>query len=265
MIKKNGFTLVEILLVVGIISLAIVSIYTIFNIASDWQKSSNEAAGLQNAINRIERATSSTGIFTGVTLGTLPIVGGGFISSISMKDVVSPNQNTLHFIYKSVGSRVCSSFVTKMLGMAGNVSAIINGTVLANLSEFKDIASQCTNDSNDITIALNSNISVAGLTPVIPSADADALYEAAHPRTIANVYYFQVMIPSLHPTLVFSMGGTPFLSYSNAMSWFLSTSFYAAYVAYNPVIVLIPACTSGYEPAKNSKLELINPSTCQAI
>ena len=168
--KQKGFTLVETLLIIGIISLGTIGVYTIFNIASDWNKASNEALGLQNAVNRIERATNTSGNFTGITMNTLPVVGGGFSSFINMSDIVSPSPNTLNFIYRNMNGRICSNFVSKMLGMPGNISAVLNGVAVPNMSEASDITSKCTSDSNDVTISLSSNVSVAGLGFVTPSA-----------------------------------------------------------------------------------------------
>lgn len=262
MVKKNGFTLVEILLVIGVISLACISVYTVFNVVNDWQKASNEATGLQNTINRVERATSTNGVFTGLTLETLPIVGGRFTSYINMTEVVSPSPNVLNFVYKNISTRVCSYFVPRMVSNSGNVKATINGTLLENAEDVGNISSRCNNSNNDITITVTSKVSVAGLSTVIPSGDAEALYEAAHPRTLVNAYHYAVMIPSIN-SIIFNSGGTAIMSYADAYSWFMSSAVYASYASYSPVVVFTPACASGYEPAKNYKLEVVDPPTCQ--
>lgn len=168
--KQKGFTLVEILLIVGIVSIATVGVYTIFNIASDWNKASNEADGLYNIITRVERATNTSGNFSGISMATLPIIGGNFTSFINMNNIISPAPNTLNFVYRNVNGRICSNFVSKMLGMPGNVSAILNGTVVPNMTQASDVSSICARDSNDVTISLSSNVSVVGLIPVTPSA-----------------------------------------------------------------------------------------------
>lgn len=65
--KRNGFTLVEILLVTGFISLASIAIFTIFNAASTASKARDEMWQLEELANKIKANYGVVSNYAGVT------------------------------------------------------------------------------------------------------------------------------------------------------------------------------------------------------
>jgi len=165
---KNGFTLVEILLITGIISLACIGLYVIFSNASSTYTSNDESEKLFNAIYRLERASSASGVFTGINAGTFSLVGG-FKSKLNVSDISSPQPDTLNLTYSGVSQGICSKFVTKISSGMDNLSARVNGTDIPRYSDPAGVGQSCSSDSNTVVAVLKSRISSAGLAPVTPS------------------------------------------------------------------------------------------------
>ena len=87
MIKnKKGFTLIEILLITGVVSLASIATYAIFNSASAWYTSNQEVENLNGAIDRIERAVGSSGTYSSINRATLESLGG-FNTKLNLADI----------------------------------------------------------------------------------------------------------------------------------------------------------------------------------
>lgn len=167
MIKnKKGFTLIEILLITGVVSLASIATYAIFNSASAWYTSNQEVENLNGAIDRIERAVGSSGTYSSINRATLESLGG-FNTKLNLADISSPSPNVLNLRYDDINSNICSKFVSKIIDSRNNLTILVN-SVAVNQT-INSISQQCNNDSNTITISLRSNISTAGLTPVVPT------------------------------------------------------------------------------------------------
>lgn len=167
--KLKGFTLIEILITIGLISLATVGTYVVFGLAQDTSNSNEEATQLSNAITRLDRATSASGVYTGVTKETLDSLGNPFYSKFNLTGIVSPTPNKLHINYTGMSNRNCAKFISKMISSSGNVSAIVNGSEQVGGADVGSISSLCADNENAVTIVLTSNISVAGLGAVVPS------------------------------------------------------------------------------------------------
>jgi type II secretory pathway pseudopilin PulG len=167
--KNKGFTLVETLLIIGVVSLSIIGVYVIFNIANSWVTSNEEATQVSNAIERINRASSSAGIYTGMNKTVLDSLGGQFNSKFNLTGIDSPTPNKLNINYSDISSRNCSSFVSKILEKGNNLATVVNGTNISSSAEISSIANACSGDSNTVVIVLTSNTSVVGLTPVVPT------------------------------------------------------------------------------------------------
>ena len=170
--KIKGFTLVELLISVGLISLATVGIYAASNVASDWRKSSQEVKSLNSTIVDVNNSISTTGIYTGVTLSSLKNMSINVNSALDLSDVNSPSPRVLHFVYNNVNPRVCNDFSSKMLSSSKNIGVIING-VAYNENNISNIVGACNvnNNSNDVTVVLNQEQNNFTVTDVVASVN----------------------------------------------------------------------------------------------
>ena len=160
--NKKGFTLIELLIATGFISLASVGAYTVANTANDYRKSSTEVKALNALIKQVENSTSTTENYQSISLSSL-----AFNSALTLADV-QPNNKQLNFIYKDISSRVCNDFTSKMLTSSKNVGAIVNGSNF-NKENIKDIAVACYQNTNDLTIVLNKELTDYSINTVVAS------------------------------------------------------------------------------------------------
>lgn len=161
-IKNKGFTIIELLITTGFISLASVGAYAVANTANDYRKSSTEVKNLNALIKQIDNSTSTVENYQGISLSSL-----AFNSALALADVQAINKQ-LNFIYKDIGSRVCNDFTSKMLASSKNIEAIVNGSNF-NKENIKDIAVACYQDTNDLTIVLNKELKDYSINTVVAS------------------------------------------------------------------------------------------------
>lgn len=168
--KIKGYTLVELLIATGVISVASVGLYLIYGIASDWQKTNKEVKSLNLLFNEIDSATNTTGKYTGITLDNIP--GSSFTSSFNLFSVDSPTETKLNFEYKDVSTRNCTDFISKMLSSSKNISAVINGKQITK-NNLQDISLSC--DANygksDLIIVLNKELPVYTIDTIVASVN----------------------------------------------------------------------------------------------
>lgn len=135
--KIKGFTLIELMIGIGLISASSVALYSVANITNDYRKSSSEVKSLSQIIKNVDL---NIGSFSHVTISSL-----SFNSSLNLKDLKTDNDK-LTFIYDEVNTRICNDFASKMVSGNKNISLNINNTDINN--DLKDI--KCANKSNII-------------------------------------------------------------------------------------------------------------------
>lgn len=138
--KLKGYTLIELMIITGVLGLATIGIYTVATIASDWRKSSQEVKSLNTTLAQIDNSTLTTGSYSGITLSSLNNYSTGFNSALPLKEVIAPNAKQLNFVYDGVSSRICNDFAGKMLQSSNNIGAIINGKQITT-NNLGDVAS----------------------------------------------------------------------------------------------------------------------------
>lgn len=173
--KMKGYTLIELLIGTGILSLAAIGVYTIAMVANDWRKSSQEVKSLNAVIKEIDNSTLTTGSYTGVTLSSLHNYSTGLNSALPLKEIVAPTAKKLNFVYDGVSSRVCNDFAGKMLQSSNNIGAIINGTEITS-KNLNTIASACDSSgaANVVTIVLNKTQDDYTIDNVVASVNITA-------------------------------------------------------------------------------------------
>lgn len=169
--KEQGFTLVELLVATGVISLASVGLYGVYSITSDWQKTNQEVKSLNLLISEIENSTSTTGKYTGITNASL--TNHNFSSALNLKEVNSPQDTKLNFEYKDISPRVCTEFTSKMIASAKNkVTAIINGDIFDE-NNITHLAAACnaSDGNSDVTIVVNKELPAYTIDTVVASVN----------------------------------------------------------------------------------------------
>lgn len=162
--KTKGFTLIEILLSTGFISISSIGAYAVANTANDYRKSSTEVKALNALIQQIDNSTSTIESYQSISLSSL-----NFNSALTLADV-QPINKSLNFVYSDVGSRVCNDFTSKMLSSSKNISAIVNKSKF-DKENIKDIAIACYQDKNDLTIVLNKELNDYSINTVVASVN----------------------------------------------------------------------------------------------
>lgn len=178
---KKGFTLVEILLVVGFIALAGIGIYTVYNKVNMSNNASNESrninlikagvkniygssqgyAGLTNSVLNDARATPDSMRAIPYTAGATAITNsfGGAVTVLPVTLGGAGLNNGFQITYPQVPGAICSRLVTML---DKNIEQItVAGTVVkpygtGNLNVVS-LATQCATDTgNGVTILFDS-------------------------------------------------------------------------------------------------------------
>lgn len=203
--KFKGYTLIELLVGTGVLSLASIGLYTIAMVANDWRKSSQEVKSLNVLMKEIDNSTITVGTYEGISLTSLNHYSDGFVSALTLNEIVSHHPKRLNFIYDGVNSRICNDFVGKMLQSSRNIGAIVNDKSISDSEgSLASIASACDSNygRNNVVIVLNKtqddytidNV-VASVNPPSPSPFPD--------MTVPNV-----PIPQVFPGVVPYIPGT---------------------------------------------------------
>lgn len=232
--KNKGFTLIEILLSTGFISVSSIGAYAIANTENDYRKSSTEVKNLNALIQQIENSTSTVENYQSISLSSL-----NFNSALSLA-YVQPINKSLNFVYSDVDSRVCNDFTNKMLSSSKNISAIVNKSKFDKES-IKDIAVACYQDKNDLTIVLNKELSDYSLNTVVASVNPP-------PPAVPDIELPVVPTPaSWTPPEAFTASTAVPATYPLAST--TAPAFGPVVVAGGPISVTTPPGTSPQAPA----------------
>lgn len=148
--KNKGFTLVEILIAVGLVSIASVSTYGIATYANDIRTTKSEVSDLSEFIKSIENTTNTT-VFNDEAIQTFQ----QYKSNLELASITSKNGNLL-LNYSNVKTRVCVDFVSKMISANKNIAAIINGKDISK-NDLNEISNSCFNNQNELSIVVNKS------------------------------------------------------------------------------------------------------------
>lgn len=168
--KDNGFTLIELIIVVGVMALAAASVYGLASIASDWRKSSAETQKLLILMRELDSATNITGSLAGIDMTNLSNISGGMDSSLDLKSITSVGTDKLEFSYKDVNPRVCNDMGGKLLASANNIELKVNGINILHAEDVSGLGVACSQNRNDLTIVmskLNQNYTMTLSNPVV--------------------------------------------------------------------------------------------------
>lgn len=159
--KIKGFTLIELMIGIGLISVSSVAIYSVASITNDYRKSSSEVKSLSQVIKNVDL---NIGSFSHVTISSL-----SFNSSLNLKDLKTDNDK-LTFIYDDVNTRICNDFASKMVSGNRNISLNINNTDISK-NKLKEISNTCVLSHNKMMVVLNKELSDYSLNTVVASAN----------------------------------------------------------------------------------------------
>lgn len=205
----KGYTLIELLVITGVISIAAVGVYSLAIITSDWRKSSQEVKSLGLLFSEIDNSLDVKGDYSGITLSNLSNIDSKYVSALTLNSVNSPNPKRLNFNYIDIKDRICNDFVSKMLTSSKKVTAIINDKNISS-TNLTDIVETCESNSgrNSVTIVLNNyqddytiNNVVASINPP-PAAPPDIVWPSLPiPQVppIINPYIPSGLNPGTYP------------------------------------------------------------------
>lgn len=201
--KNKGFTLVEILIAVGFVSIASVSTYSIATYANDFRTIKSEVSDLSEFIKGIENTTNTT-VFNDEAIQTFQ----KFKSNLELSSITSKNGNLL-LNYSNVKTRVCVDFVSKMISANKNITAIINGKDISK-NDLNEISNSCFSNTNELSIVVNKSQSytidtiTASVNTPPPSPFDVVIPEIPIPIPVPTVPAFT---PSTANPIVYSITG----------------------------------------------------------
>ena len=164
--KIKGYTNIELLLVVGILSVLTGSIYFIYNNASDKRIVSSELTNLQDLVKKLGNATTSSS-YASLSNQQLTDFGIYYHSEFQDFKIEGLSLNSFKVNYSGLNARQCNDFALKTAAMKGEyvVTRDINGK--ATSDKIDEIVSNCNNDLNKVSITF-SGMSIPALASVTP-------------------------------------------------------------------------------------------------
>lgn len=170
--NKNGYTLLELLLITGLVSLASIGLYSAYLWTDNVRKTKSEVQSLSNVIRDLENYNSAKGDLLGINLNTLHSYSQNFQSSLNLTNISSTTEQ-VKFSYSDINSRICNDFTSKILSSNRNISSKINNNNVQN--DLSAISTACNQNNNDIEITYNKAINTSPITVVTASVNASPL------------------------------------------------------------------------------------------
>lgn len=203
--NNKGFTLVELLVSVGFLSVASVSTYNIASYANDFRVIRNEVNDLSQFVKDIENTTNTTD-FNDETISTLR----QYKSNLELSSITTKKGNLL-LNYSNVKARICIDFVNKMITGNKNITAVINGKDIGK-NDLAEISNSCLNQ-NELSIVLNktSSYTIETITASVnppPPAHIDVVIPETPESLQAKAPTVPAFIPSTAIPVVYSITGT---------------------------------------------------------
>lgn len=202
--NNKGFTLVELLVSIGFLSVASVSTYNIASYANDFRVIKNEVNDLSQFVKDIENTTNTTD-FNDETINTLR----QYKSNLELSSITTKKGNLL-LNYSNVKARICIDFVNKMIAGNRNITAIINGKDIGK-NDLAEISNSCLNQ-NELSIVLNktSSYTIETITASVntpPPPHVDVVIPETPESLQAKAPTVPAFIPSTAIPVVYSITG----------------------------------------------------------
>ena len=203
--KNKGFTLLELLIAVGFVSVASVSTYNIASFANDVMIIRNETKNLSEFIKDIEN-TTNTNAFNDEAIQTFR----EYKSNLELSSITTKSGKLL-LNYSNVKTRVCVDFVSKMISANKNITALINGKEITK-NDLNEISNSCFNNQNELSIVVNKSSGytietiTASVNVKLPNTNNDDFIvpEAQIPLSIPQVASF---VPPTTTPIVYGLTG----------------------------------------------------------
>lgn len=166
--KKNGFTNIELLLVVGVISVLSGATYYLYENTNDKRLVSSEMGNLQTLVAKLRDATIASD-YANLDNQKLNDYGIYYQSEFHDFKIEGLSKNSFKVNYGQITARQCNDFTLKTTVLKGEyvISQKVNGKNVSNISK---VVSECNNDTNDVEIVFSGLVipTIASVTPGTP-------------------------------------------------------------------------------------------------
>lgn len=183
--KIKGFTLVELLLGVGLIAMGTGAIYVLNDITGHSNDAFQESQRLISYSKTASSIISSSGDYSAINIEFLENYGISVDKKLGLNKIVSPTPSSLSFEYEGIDSKFCTKFVANLLSTGSNFKIAVNDTELSNKEEIiADTASLCAQENSKISITQSIDVALGTITneSLVPAYD----YNSGNPGTISN-------------------------------------------------------------------------------
>lgn len=162
--KNEGFTLIEIILMIGVISLGTIGIYSYYNMTIERQKAKLELEFINDAFYKMETIFNVNQDLTGITsIEDLKKIGvlGEKESSLGINSIEN-SRNFIKINYIDVSNRVCSNILSSINNK--KIKIEINDSAV-NVNSISDISNVC-NSVQKFSIKYENNSNLANIATV---------------------------------------------------------------------------------------------------
>lgn len=165
-IKKKGYTNIELLLVVGIMSVLTGVLYFVYDSANNKRTVSAEVTNLNDLIRKLGNATTSSN-YANLTNQTLNDFGINYKSEFQNFEIKGLSNNSFQVKYDALTARQCNDLTLKSTAMKGEyiISRKINGQ--DSDVDVQNVVNKCDNNFNDVELIF-TGLSVPVIASVTP-------------------------------------------------------------------------------------------------
>lgn len=182
---EKGFTVAELLLVVGVIGLGTGAIYVLNEVTNNSNEAFQEVQRLVNYSTTSEAAIATNGNYNDVNIEFLEKYGLVVDTRNGFSNVISNSPSSLSFIYKGVSAKFCSKFITNVLTTESKFKIKINDVEVNKSGDYiTDIAMNCAVGNVNLEFIQTASLTVNTLTAenLIPAYT----YDSGNPSTIST-------------------------------------------------------------------------------
>lgn len=184
--KNKGFTLIEILIGVGIAGLGLVGIYSLYSMTEKSSVAQQEVISLVSYLDAINATVSTNGDYSRVSIPYLEDLGVVVNQLNGLTEIDGSSGNQLSFMYRGLDTGFCTKFATAVMSSRSDFDVFVAGKEInRDLDPVSEIAISCASSGlTDVTFRVETNTTVNTLTDetLVPQFN----YNAGNPNSLGG-------------------------------------------------------------------------------
>lgn len=165
---KNGYTNIELIIGVGVVSVLSTMGYFLYENTSDKRMVTSEIKNLVNLVNRLKDASQAS-TYEDLNRQKLESMGIFYHEELKNFEIKGIGENTFEVSYSQINSRQCNDFMAKTIFMKGDYVLLRNINDKSVGFALEDFVNLCSSPLNKISLVF-TNLKINKIVSVTPGA-----------------------------------------------------------------------------------------------